>query len=40
MVSYTRRARIYQDGDNQPHAIKNFLEDTLLRLGLEYIDLY
>jgi aryl-alcohol dehydrogenase-like predicted oxidoreductase len=28
------------DRDNQPHAIKNCLEDTLLRLGVEYIDLY
>jgi aryl-alcohol dehydrogenase-like predicted oxidoreductase len=26
--------------DNHPHTIKDFLEDSLIRLGVEYIDLY
>ncbi|WNB90998.1 aldo/keto reductase [Bacillus sp. NEB1478] len=30
----------HQGSNNHPQTIKNFLEDTLLRLGVEYIDLY
>lgn len=29
-----------EEVDNRPHTVKNFLTDTLKRLGVEYIDLY
>ncbi|TDL71179.1 aldo/keto reductase [Rhodococcus qingshengii] len=34
------QGKSHREGDNHPHTIKNFLEDTLMRLGVEYIDLY
>lgn len=34
------QGKSHREGDNHPHTIKNFLEDTLIRLGVEYIDLY
>ncbi|WHY71210.1 aldo/keto reductase [Fictibacillus enclensis] len=34
------QGKSYRENDNHPHTIKNFLEDTLIRLGAEYIDLY
>ncbi|MED2972440.1 aldo/keto reductase [Fictibacillus sp. B-59209] len=34
------QGKSHREGENHPHTIKNFLEDTLMRLGVEYIDLY
>ncbi|MDN3018923.1 aldo/keto reductase [Paenibacillus sp. BSR1-1] len=34
------QGKSHQESNNHPHTIKNFLEDSLLRLGVEYIDLY
>ncbi|MGG1675754.1 aldo/keto reductase [Neobacillus sp. NRS-1170] len=34
------QGKSHRKSDNHPHSVKNFLEDTLLRLGVEYIDLY
>ncbi|PFP22204.1 aldo/keto reductase, partial [Bacillus sp. AFS073361] len=33
------QGKSHRKSDNHPHTVKNFLEDTLLRLGVEYIDL-
>ncbi|SFD65746.1 Predicted oxidoreductase [Bacillus sp. OV194] len=35
------QGKSHREGEkNHPHTIKSFLEDTLMRLGVEYIDLY
>jgi aryl-alcohol dehydrogenase-like predicted oxidoreductase len=34
------QGKSHRMSDKHPHTVKNFLEDSLLRLGVEYIDLY
>ncbi|MDM5199815.1 aldo/keto reductase [Fictibacillus enclensis] len=34
------QGKSHRKSDNHPNTVKDFLEDTLLRLGVEYIDLY